>query len=180
VRSLLAVVLVLLANKGPTYIWQYWRLAMSDAAASVEDQFLNASYHHIVCNVETKFSSFLTTDRDKRTSQLCSFIKDCYKFKKQLERQGSIYFLRCNPRGVPYNQESMNSFTGDESLDQLVEVSLWPMLVKAVGPQQFEIVERELVRTAPQSCSETMSAPAKMDENMVSLREMYSQTKVNG
>lgn len=122
---------------------------MSEAAASAAGDHLDDTCDHIVSSVEGQFAKFSTTDRDKRTTQLNSLIRDCYEFKKLLERQEHAYSFHCSISRMRYDNERMYNRTGEESVEQVVGVSLWPMLVKVVGPQQWEVVEKEVVRTIP-------------------------------
>lgn len=171
-----------LTYPGPSYIWQHWRLAMSQAAASaaVQYQYWDVICDDIVHSVETEFSDFSTTDREKRTAQLQALVRKCYEFKKQLERQEYAYIFWCSPRGVAYNNESMRSLTGEEEAGKLVGLSLWPGLWRVVRPQEWEVVEREVVRTFPTYSAVKGTTEPIVEEDVALLSEMYSKMEVEG
>ncbi|CAG8300865.1 unnamed protein product [Penicillium salamii] len=135
-------------NQCPNHVAQHWRYAMSIGAINLGRSNLQSQCHNITRWVGN-IASLPFAERERQITQLDSLLGRCIALKHRIEYQEDSYIFWVSVSGVPFRGESMRDPLKGNPVDQVVECSLWPAIRKVLGPGNWEIIAREVVRTIP-------------------------------
>lgn len=140
----------LISHPGPSHIWYQWNSATSIAVPALAESKLKWARDHIIQIVETEFGCYSRTDPAIGKKQLDDLLLRFIEFKRKLERQNDRYlFWRLVP-GMPLNDETMASLTGECPPHGVVHSIMSPVLFKC-GPARGEhtVVHKAVVKLMP-------------------------------
>ncbi|CAG8933624.1 unnamed protein product [Penicillium salamii] len=139
-------------NKCPNHVSQHWRYAMSVGAINFGRSNLESRRQDITRKVRDT-ANFPLAEREHHIDQLDCLLERCITLKHRIEYQEDSYIFWISVSGVPFREESMRDSLEDSPVNQVVECSLWPAIRKVLGPGNWEIIQKEVVRTTPSELS---------------------------
>ena len=81
--------------------------------------------------MESEFSVYSKTDTATRTQELTNLLWQFIEFKSRLERQEEVYSFWWVIPGLVFQDESMEGLPDQCPADGIVEICLWPLLVRS-------------------------------------------------
>lgn len=105
-------------------------------------------------------------DRTLLRAKLFEFILDCASFKRKLERGEFDYVFRHSDKGNVYSVEHMRSVNSEDGDNLIVQMSLWPMILKMSADGDCLVIAQEAVWTsAAEGAIEIGGAEVEFDAN---------------
>ncbi|CAG7988188.1 unnamed protein product [Penicillium salamii] len=148
----MAQITEVIRNQCPNHVSRHWRYAMSVGAINFGRSNLESQCQDITRRVRDT-ANFSLAEREHHSDQLDCLLERCITLKHRIEYQEDSYIFWISVSGVPFREESMRDPLEDSPVNQVVECSLWPATRKVLGPGNWEIIQKEVVRTTPSELS---------------------------
>lgn len=115
----------------------------------------STDYLNNVCNrlgycISVDFSDYF--DRDVKAAVIYEKIRQifwsCVEFKCKTERGEFSYQFYRSPTGTPYSNEYMRSVNGETCDGSIVQITVWPAIIKVSADNDWLLLGHEAVWTS--------------------------------
>lgn len=104
----------------------------------------------LVDNIDFFFGEYYdqTFDRKLLHEKLSQLVMDCASFKRKLERGEFDYKFQRSEQGEVYSAEHMRNTKCEDGKDLIVQMSLWPGILKVSMDGDSLLIDQEAVWTS--------------------------------